>query len=109
MLYIKNKAKVSSFKPLEKPRILAILKQIRKDSYPIYKRLVQMHMQISQQFKGISAAEFKQIIEGPGSPMNLKERIDEITSKACEENGTSSNSLPSRSCRIRGEHAVLQH
>jgi hypothetical protein len=88
LLYVKNSVQKKSFKPLEKQTILNILKQIRKESYPIYKRLVPLHHQISQQFKGISAEEFKQIIEGPGSPMNFKEKIDEITEKACAANGT---------------------
>lgn len=90
VLYIKNTVQKNKFKPLSKATILAILKQIRKDSYPIYKRLVPLHFQISQQFKGISPEEFKQIIEGPGSPLNFTEKITEITKNACEMNGTTS-------------------
>jgi hypothetical protein len=49
-LYLKNKVQ---------SKILTILKQIRKESYPLYKRLIPLHHQISMQFKGITPEQFK--------------------------------------------------
>jgi hypothetical protein len=58
-LYLKNKVQSKTFKPIEKNKILTILKQIRKESYPLYKRLIPLHHQISMQFKGITPEQFK--------------------------------------------------
>lgn len=88
LLYVKNTVQSKAFRPLDKNIVLAIFKNIRKNSYNIYKRLVMMHHQISQQFPNISPEEFKGIIEGPGSPLDLKGKLCEITENACEANGT---------------------
>jgi len=83
LLYVKNRVQSKAFKPLDKQVVLAIFKEIRKNCYPLYKRLIPLHHEISKQFKGITPEEFRQIIEGPGSPIDFKGKMKEITEKAC--------------------------
>jgi hypothetical protein len=49
--------------------------------------MIPLHHQINMGLKGLTPDQFKEIIEGPGSPLNFKERVNQITEKACASQG----------------------
>lgn len=93
ILYAKNAIIEKSFKPIDRQKVITIIKQIRKDSYNIYKQeIIPLHGSVAMQFRGkISPEQFKEIVEGPESGLEFKAKITEITEKACEANGVDRN------------------
>lgn len=89
VLYVKNKAKSSSFRPVDKEKVLSVFKQIRKECFTLYKRIKPVYQQVSHQFRGITSDQFKEIIDGPDSPLQFSKTIEQITENACKSQGLS--------------------
>ena len=85
-LFIKNSLEERQLKGLSLGQLVRILKLIRRNKYIVYKQTATFAINIAQQTRNnINAQVIEQFINGPESPLRLREEIERITEEACQQ------------------------
>lgn len=89
-LYIKNTLEDKKIKELSVDQVVRILKLIRKEKYILYKQTATFALNLARQTRNnINAQMIEQFINGPESPFKIKEEVEKIVEKVCNEENVS--------------------
>ena len=93
-LYLKNSLEEKKIRELGLPQVVRILRLIRREKYVIYKQIANFAVNIAQQTRNsVNAQIIEQFINGPESPIRIKDEIEKITERVCAQEKTTGSAL----------------